>query len=812
MTQDYSPNHEKLKRWQPICDNLKAVRKGSSVSKLAKYLGLDAPCDVKTKEFMELKSRKQIEKESKEDPLIQDLYFEDIVKEKGITDDSYKDDITWNIADDAMLIDYIPKMEAILNKTKIKYQKLQSTFEKYNKVYEEQKKLAAESLKALDDIVDKTASKAAALETIRGLCIMNSNQFNWKLYKQYIIDKNECKTPWGSRNCIAFKKQQTKQYTKIEHNSRSPNLAALVSPRHNIQHIDNTNIYGGSLCNDVLDYLTRNEALTDTNIFKSLIEPYQMYKEPTIYTKGNGLIKQSQLLRIQMFGPDFGHPTHSALNGQFGVKAIQNFPRGTILGEYKGVYFMNKEFTMLWNEKCIDYNMCMIDGFDLFLYTPSSNIKKQDKHSHIVLNTSNSYYQAFQFASYINDPRKDFYEKKVVNKEDMKYWNVDFVVYYINGWPRVFIIAKRDVAADEELMGYYNGSINDASHQFWKGINLKEKYHFKYKLRRIARGIDMMPFPPQVIKNLLRNEDVSKQTQSKKDNIMDDDIDHGIGNEELTRKFDDDLDIEMDVDINNDTSNKNISEMQMALKASIESKEQDDINMAIRSSMNEQENKECVVGTGEDDHNHNKKNEVVRKNETLPEYVKYWDDKQQRWYWYNIKTQISQWNSPDDDDDDDDDDDEIEFDEMDKLLLPEGWYKYYNEDNIPYYYNTETKKRQWEVPVELTNSSVDNDEVQTIEESLDKIIAEKKKKVSDKMEMDADEEEIEREIERVTKAAKKKQTNYLMYNTQSNDNRSREVIQNDAVQSDDEDIDMDTDLILGMDMIPNPVLPSPPDP
>ena len=149
---------------------------------------------------------------------------------------------------------------------------------------------------------------------------------------------------------------------------------------------------------------------------------------------------------------------------------------------------------------------------------------------------------------------------------------------------------------------------------------------------------------------------------------------------------------------------------------------------------------------------------------------------------------------------------------MDKLLLPEGWYKYYNEDNIPYYYNTETKKRQWEVPVELTNSSVDNDEVQTIEESLDKIIAEKKKKVSDKMEMDADEEEIEREIERVTKAAKKKQTNYLMYNTQSNDNRSREVIQNDAVQSDDEDIDMDTDLILGMDMIPNPVLPSPPDP
>ena len=744
LNKDYLPNHAKLHKFQ-------IPTKGSAISILAKHLGLDDPCHVNNpKEYIQIKSIEQIDKECKKDPLIQDWYFEDVVKEKGVIDDSYKDDTTWNIADDNMLIDYVPKMEEIRNKKEMEYKQLKARFKQYEKVYREQKESAEKSQEELDDIVDKTAYKAAAIEKIRGLCVMGSEPFNWKLYNQCMLIQNGCKTPWGSTNCIAFKQHQTKEYKKISQNS----IPLLLSPTYNIQHIDNTNTYGGDLCDEIIDYLTRNEGLTDPNILKCFLKPYQMYIEPTISIKGNGMIKQSQLLRIQMFGPHYGHPTHSALNGQFGVKVIQNVPKGTILGEYKGIYFMDKEFLTLWNKKCIDYNMCMIDGFDLFLYTASDNIRQQRTYQqHIVLNTNNSYYKTFQFASYINDPRRDFYGKGVVTKDDMKYWNVDFVVYYVNGWPRVFIITKRDVEAGEELMAYYNGSINDDNHRFWKGITLDEKEHFKYKIRRMCRGIDMMPFPSQVIEHLME--------QNKK-NIMDDDDDSV-----------NDIDLDAEIDLMN-----NNSEIQMAFKASIQSKEQDDINMAIRSSMNEQENNDLV------ETNHNNKNSIHDGDIDLKD------------------NQISQWEQPElsqDIQDNNNDVDEVIFDEEDEI--PEGWFKYYDNNNLPYYYNVVTGKSQWKVPVEPTNSDIDNDEkVQTTEQSLDKIIAEKKKRVSDKMEMDADEEEIESQIERVTRAIKKKKQ------TLSNDNRSDQKMNNDEDQPDKDDEDVD------ISMIPNPVLPSPPDP
>ena len=40
-----------------------------------------------------------------------------------------------------------------------------------------------------------------------------------------------------------------------------------------------------------------------------------------------------------------------------------------------------------------------------------------------------------------------------VKDEDVKYLNVDFVVYYINGWPRRLLLQSGMLRHGEELMG-----------------------------------------------------------------------------------------------------------------------------------------------------------------------------------------------------------------------------------------------------------------------------------------------------------------------------------------------------------------------
>ena len=140
--------------------------------------------------------------------------------------------------------------------------------------------------------------KAAVIEKMRGLCIMGSDSLNWGWFNQYVILTNACKTPWGSKNCISLKQEQSMKYKQIAQKSGPSNLAKLVSPKRNIQHIDDPDVYGGDLCDDIIDYLYRNEGVNDTNILKYWTQPYKMYTEPTVYLKGDGLIKQSELLRI----------------------------------------------------------------------------------------------------------------------------------------------------------------------------------------------------------------------------------------------------------------------------------------------------------------------------------------------------------------------------------------------------------------------------------------------------------------------------------------------------------------------------------
>ena len=82
-----------------------------------------------------------------------------------------------------------------------------------------------------------------------------------------------------------------------------------------------------------------------------------------------------------------------------------------------------------------------------------------------------------------NDPRNRFFDGKDPNQEDKYYWNCDFVVYYVNGWPRIFVITNRNIWKGEELMAYYNGICSNLQKQFWRGNNAEEMDQFCYKIQ-----------------------------------------------------------------------------------------------------------------------------------------------------------------------------------------------------------------------------------------------------------------------------------------------------------------------------------------
>merc|ERR1711971_330208 len=116
-------------------------------------------------------------------------------------------------------------------------------------------------------------------------------------------------------------------------------------------------------------------------------------------------------------------------------------------------------------------------------------------------------------------------------------------------------------------------------------------------------------------------------------------------------------------------------------------------------------------------------------------------------FWFNEKTEKSQWENPYkiNDDDDESEEDEDEDDDLTQNQikdgdddLPEPWTRYFNDDNKAYYYNEETKISQWIRP------TFDNDDHQKNEsESIEQKEEERKKKekrLNDKMEMDIDEE------------------------------------------------------------------------
>ena len=72
---------------------------------------------------------------------------------------------------------------------------------------------------------------------------------------------------------------------------------------------------------------------------------------------------------------------------------------------------------------------------------------------------------------------------------------------------------------------------------------MDEKERFKYTIRRVDHGVDMMPFPPEVMKHLQKNERVEeeKKTEQKEDELDDEMVmdDRSITSKELRGEFED---------------------------------------------------------------------------------------------------------------------------------------------------------------------------------------------------------------------------------------------------------------------------------
>ena len=166
----------------------------------------------------------------------------------------------------------------------------------------------------------------------------------------------------------------------------------------------------------------------------------------------------------------------SALIGQVGVRAKRDIPRGTVLGQYTGTEYLDEEFDKIF-QHTNHYDLRNIYAFDCPLlqigtsndgdgdskmdddYQDGTNKKMIiDGYAHLKKN----------YLVYINDCRKNIKGTEPTDDDD-KYWNCSFRTVFINGYPAVFVIAKKDICAGQDLHVFYGAnygnSLRNVEHQ-----------------------------------------------------------------------------------------------------------------------------------------------------------------------------------------------------------------------------------------------------------------------------------------------------------------------------------------------------------
>ena len=176
------------------------------------------------------------------------------------------------------------------------------------------------------------------------------------------------------------------------------------------------------------------------------------------------------------------HHRIAQLNGQTGVRALENIPSGTVLGQYLGVLTLEEEYQSIYADttECSDYDLysstiSLNHNLDEEMYRKmfgtERKIKKENKpkrnqkvkpmgfsnHSFKIvidalrLDRERKGLSPFM---YMNDVRENIHSK-VPSTEDEVHWNIKYVTVYINDWPATFVVTRRDVKKGEELCWFY---------------------------------------------------------------------------------------------------------------------------------------------------------------------------------------------------------------------------------------------------------------------------------------------------------------------------------------------------------------------
>merc|ERR1712013_397363 len=75
---------------------------------------------------------------------------------------------------------------------------------------------------------------------------------------------------------------------------------------------------------------------------------------------------------------------------------------------------------------------------------------------------------------YINDCRADL-SAKGKTAEDELVENVRFAKVSLNGWPSIFVVTTRDIAPNEQILGYYGNDYFDALKQFKQAQEVQQR-------------------------------------------------------------------------------------------------------------------------------------------------------------------------------------------------------------------------------------------------------------------------------------------------------------------------------------------------
>ena len=161
------------------------------------------------------------------------------------------------------------------------------------------------------------------------------------------------------------------------------------------------------------------------------------------------------------------HERIEALDAQRRIVAKADIPRGTVLGQYIGTEYLEREFDKKF-ESTNEETLRNMYSFDLSLHVPKGMDDEGDckmngngkeeyfndlctKQSMVIDGWAQRHKNMMIF---INDCRADI-DLEVVAEEDMKYWNCSFRTVQVHGYPAVYVITRRDIKAGEELMVYY---------------------------------------------------------------------------------------------------------------------------------------------------------------------------------------------------------------------------------------------------------------------------------------------------------------------------------------------------------------------